>query len=52
MLARNEDKSRFHGERKQKMARRKRTDQLLERAAAEPKSADPSAHAKPQSVSA
>lgn len=33
MSARNGDKSRFHRERKQKIARRKRTQELLERAA-------------------
>jgi len=33
MCARNGDKSRFNRERKQKIARRKRTNELLERAA-------------------
>lgn len=33
MSARNGDKSRFNRERKQKIARRKRTHELLERAA-------------------
>ena len=33
MSARNGDKSRFHRERKQKIARRKRTQELLKRAA-------------------
>ena len=33
MSARNGDKSRFHRERKQKIARRKRTQELMERAA-------------------
>jgi hypothetical protein len=33
MSARNGDRSRFHRERKQKIARRKRTQELLERAA-------------------
>ena len=52
MSARNGDKSRFNRERKQKIARRQRTRELLKRAAAERKSVDPSVHAKPQSVSA
>lgn len=33
MSSRNGDRSRFHRERKQKIARRKRTRELLERAA-------------------
>jgi len=33
MSARNGDRSRFHRERKQKIARRKRTHELLERVA-------------------
>ena len=52
MSARNGDKSRFNWERKQKIARRKRTQELLKRATAERKSANPSARAKPRSVSA
>ena len=40
MSARNGDKSRFNRERKQKIARRKRTHELLERAAKARKSAD------------
>ena len=38
MSARNGDKSRFHRERKQKIARRKRTQELLIRAEKEVKS--------------
>jgi hypothetical protein len=54
MSALNGDKSRYHRERKQKIARRQRTRELLKQAAApaEQKSADPSARAKPKSVSA
>jgi len=52
MSARNGDKSRFNRERKQKIARRKRTHELLKREAAGRKWVDPSARAKPQSVSA
>ena len=52
MSARNGDKSRFNRERKQKIARRQRTRELLKREAAERKSADPSAHTQPRSVSA
>jgi len=52
MSARNGDKSRFNRERKQKIARRQRTRELLKREAAERKSEDGSAHAKPGSVSA
>ena len=48
----NGDKSRFNRERKQKIARRKRNRELLERAAKSNKSADTTARAKPQSVSA
>jgi hypothetical protein len=50
MSARNGDKSRFNRERKQKIARRKRTHQLLERAAKAPKRT--SARVQPRSVSA
>jgi hypothetical protein len=50
MSARNGDKSRFHRERKQKIARRQRTHQLLK--AAEGKSADSSARTRGRSVSA
>ena len=52
MSARNGDKSRYHRERKQKIARRQRTRELLARGFAEQKlSADGFAH-KPRSVSA
>jgi hypothetical protein len=50
MSARNGDKSRFNRERKQKIARRKRTQELLQRAARE--SADATVRAQPRSVSA
>ena len=52
MSARNGDKSRYHRERKQKIARRQRTYELLKREAGERKSVDPSARAKPRPVSA
>jgi hypothetical protein len=52
MSARNGDKSRYHRERKQKIARRKRTLELLHQAAAQPKSANARAAAKPGKVSA
>jgi hypothetical protein len=52
MSARNGDKSRFHRERKQKIARRKRTRELLERAAKARESAGATARAQPRSVSA
>ena len=52
MSAQNGDKSRFHRERKQKIARRKRTRELLERAAKAHKSADASVRVQPRSVSA
>jgi len=52
MSAMNGDKSRFHRERKQKIARRKRTRELLNRIAAQPKSADASARAGTRSVPA
>jgi hypothetical protein len=51
MSARNGDKSRFNRERKQKIARRKRTHELLERAA-KAKSADATTRVQPRSVSA
>ena len=51
MSARNGDKSRYHRERKQKIARRQRTRELLTRGFAERKSVDGFAH-KPRSVSA
>lgn len=48
----NGDKSRFNRERKQKIARRLRTRELLKGAAGEHKSADGSTRVKPRSVSA
>jgi hypothetical protein len=51
MSARNGDKSRLNRERK-KIARRKRTHELLRRAAAKRKSLDTSVRAQPRSVSA
>jgi len=45
MSALNGDKSRHHRERKQKIARRQRTRELLKRNAVEPQSANPSAGA-------
>jgi hypothetical protein len=52
MSARNGDKSRFNRERKQKIARRKRTYELLDRVARGGKSADTIARVRPRSVSA
>jgi hypothetical protein len=52
MSALNGDKSRYHRERKQKIARRKRTRELLQRAAAERKSVDRPVGARPGTVSA
>jgi hypothetical protein len=52
MSARNGDRSRFNRERKQKIARRKRTHELLERAAKERKPAGAVGRAQPRSVSA
>ncbi len=52
MSARDGDKSRFNRERKQKIARRKRTQELLQRAAKERKPADTTVRAQPRSVSA
>src|SRR5262244_1003127 len=52
MSARNGDKSRFNRERKQKIARRKRTHELLERVPKARKSADPAGSAQARSVSA
>jgi hypothetical protein len=48
MSAINGDKSRFHRERKQKIARRIRNREMLKQLAAGPKAAD----SKPKSVSA
>jgi hypothetical protein len=50
MSARNGDKSRFHRERKQKLARRKRYHKLLEGTANKP--ADASSRVLPRSVPA
>jgi len=52
MSARNGDKSRFHRERKQKIARRKRNQELLERATKSHKPADGTARVQPRSVTA
>jgi hypothetical protein len=52
MSALNGDRSRFNRRRKQKIARRKRSHELLERAAGARKSGDTAARAKPRSVSA
>jgi hypothetical protein len=52
MSALNGDKSRFHRERKQKIARRQRTRELLKREAVEAKSVDASARAQRRPVSA
>jgi predicted site-specific integrase-resolvase len=52
MSARNGDKSRFHRERKQKIARRKRAAALLERISRAHKPEDTSARVKPRSVPA
>jgi hypothetical protein len=51
MSARNGDKSRFNRERKQKIARRKRTHEWLERAAKARKSAHAQTGVQPRSVS-
>jgi len=52
MSARNGDKSRFNRERKQKIARRKRTHELVQRAAKARESADAAVRAQPRSASA
>ncbi len=52
MSALNGDKSRFNRERKQKIARRTRTRELLEGAAKVRKSAEDTVRAQPRSVSA
>jgi hypothetical protein len=52
MSARNGDRSRFHRERKQKIARRKRTKELVKSAAAQPKSMNSPAPPRPRTVSA
>lgn len=50
MSARNGDKSRFNRERKQKIARRKHTHELLLRVAKARKPADATVRAQPRSV--
>lgn len=52
MSARNGDKSRFHRERKQKIARRKRIHELLGRATKEGNPANTTVRAQPKPVSA
>jgi hypothetical protein len=52
MSARNGDKSRFNRERKQKIARRKRTRELLHLAASQMKSAEAPGAIKPRKVPA
>jgi len=52
MSALNGDKSRYHRERKQKIARRQRTRELLKRKAVEPKSGNASSRTKGTAVSA
>jgi hypothetical protein len=57
MSAVNGDKARFNRQRKQKIARRKRTVELLKKGWAKPaapqgKAADPSSRANPRSVPA
>lgn len=52
MSARNGDKSRFHRERKQKIARRKRNQELLKRAAEAVHAGKTRAGAQPRAVTA
>jgi len=52
MSARNGDKSRFHRERKQKIARRNRTRELMKQASTRPNSGDARRGAKREAVSA
>ncbi len=52
MSALNGDKSRFNRERKQKIARRKRTQELLKRQQSARKPEDTSSRAQPRSVPA
>lgn len=52
MSARNGDKSRFNRERKQKIARRKRTHEMFGSAAKGSKAADTAVRAQPRKVSA
>ena len=51
MSARNGDKSRFHRERKQKIARRKRIQEMFDRTAKAPKSTETTARPQPKPVS-
>lgn len=48
----NGDKSRYHRQRKQKIARRQRTREMLQQKASAPKSSGPSAGARQRPVSA
>ena len=52
MSARNGDKSRFHRERKQKIARRERIHEMLDRAAKALMPSKTTARAQPKPVSA
>ena len=52
MSARNGDKSRFHRQRKQNIARRKRTHEMLEQPAKAAKPGQSSSRVQPRSVSA
>jgi hypothetical protein len=52
MSGRNGDKSRFNRNRKQKIARRKRTHELMGRTSEARKSAEATVRAQPRSVSA
>jgi hypothetical protein len=52
MSSLNGDKSRYHRERKQKIARRKRTRELLEREAGHSKSVNRQPATSPKSVTA
>ena len=52
MSARNGDKSRFHRQRKQKIARRQQTRELLNRETPERRSVDRSGRAKERPVAA
>ncbi len=52
MSARNGDKSRFNRQRKQNIAKRKRTHEVLEHTAKEPKPGDISSRVQSRSVSA
>lgn len=52
MSSMNGDKSRYHRERKQKIARRKRTRELMERAATHGKAVNTTSATAPRSVPA